>query len=145
MQPAGNTASGPAQLGSGDTMQASAITALAVANQNEDLQLELNNARQELLKAQKEAYELRTKLAESQEVVTRLQAESAQHSTSHLSTNEYAANHGHGNSQPQQMTNTTAPGVYSGAPYQTANNQMYQNHQTPSQGNVTSSCKQLIY
>jgi competence protein ComGC len=126
-------------------MQASAITALAVANQNEDLQLELNNARQELLKAQKEAYELRTKLADTQEQVNRLQAESAQHSTSHLAANEYAANHGHGNNQPQQMTNTTGPGVYQGAPYQTANNPMYQNHQAPSQGNVATIRQQPTY
>jgi hypothetical protein len=115
-------------------MQASAITALAVASQNEDLQLELNNARQELLKAQKEIYDLRNKFSESQEQVNRLQAENAQSNSSHLSNNDYTTNNSRGNTQPQQMASTTAPGVYQAPPYQTSNAQMYQNHQAPSQG-----------
>jgi hypothetical protein len=127
-------------------MQASAITALAVASQNEDLQMELNNARQELLKAQKETYDLRNKLAESQEQVNRLQAENVHSSSSHLANNDYATNNSRGNNQPQQMTSTTAPGVYQAPPYQTANAQMYQNHQAPSQGKLVpcSGLKQLL-
>jgi hypothetical protein len=115
-------------------MQTSAITALAVASQNEDLQLELNNARQELLKTQKEAFDLRSKLSESQEQISRLQAENAQNSNSHLTTNDYTTNHTRGSNQPQQMTNAAAPGVYQAPPYQNANTQMYPNQQTPSQG-----------
>jgi hypothetical protein len=118
-------------------MQQNAITALAVASQNEDLQQALNNTRQELLKAQKETYDLRTKLTESQEEVTRLEGELTQRSTAQNPNNDYGTNQGRGNGQPQQMANPTAPGVYQAPSYQHANNQLYQNHPAPSQGNST--------
>lgn len=120
-------------------MQQNAITALAVASQNEDLQQALNNTRQELLKAQKETYDLRTKLTESQEEVTRLEAEIAQRNNSQAPNNDFGSNQGRGNNQPQQMTNPAAPGVYQAPSYQHTGNQMYQSHQAPSQGRTTPS------
>ncbi|KAF2431740.1 hypothetical protein EJ08DRAFT_174748 [Tothia fuscella] len=126
-----NATTAPGQSGGHDFMQQNAITALAVASQNEDLQQSLNNTRQELLKAQKETYDLRTQLTESQEEVTRLQAEIAQHNTTQVSNSDYTG--GRGNSQPQQLNNVAAPSVYQTPSYQTTTSQMYQNHQTPSQ------------
>jgi hypothetical protein len=115
-------------------MQQNAITALAVASQNEELQQALNNTRQELLKAQKETYELRAKLTESQEEVARLEAEMAQRHTTQAPSNDYTTNQGRVNGQAPQMANTAAPGVYPTPTYQHAGNQMYQNHPAPSQG-----------
>lgn len=127
-----------------DLLQQSAM-ASTLTSANEDLQRELDQARNKLVDAEKRAFELQANLTETNKQMDQLRTENtrlkavAQASISLNSTNHERRNtHQQQTTQPQQPVTIPPPpqppGFHPHTQYPTPANQMYHGQPTPSQG-----------
>jgi hypothetical protein len=136
-----------------DAMQQSAM-ALTLASANEDLQRELDQARTKQLDAQKEAFDLRSKLTESEKQMDQLRTENARLKTvAQASINLPNTNHERRSTHQQQTTHQQQPvtippppqppGFHPHPQYPAPSNQMYHGQPAPSQGNCLLICARI--
>jgi chromosome segregation ATPase len=135
----------PAQLPGFDATHQSDLAALTLANQNEDLQKEIANVRQDQINAQKEAFDLKTQLAEMRKTLESLKSENTRLHTpqpqqiSHpppqmpqqSSMNVVQHERSRSSQQHHNLPSTPQQPSYTPQQYQTSAQHMYQ---APSQG-----------
>jgi hypothetical protein len=124
----------PAQPDAPESMQQSAIAALGLASTIEELQRELNKSREDRLQAQREAYELQAKLADSEKKVEQLEAENVRIISAQTSGTHYHPSQERRSSQHQQVTPNSAPTTYNAPQYQSSSGPIYQSQPAPAQG-----------
>jgi hypothetical protein len=125
-------------------MQQSAA-ALALATANENLQRELDQARNKLLDAQKDAFDLRSKLTDSEKQMDQLRTENSRLKTvAQASIAQPNMNHERRNTHQQQTVTIPPPpqppGFHPHAQYPAPGNQMYHGQPSPPQGNYIRAC-----